>query len=1133
MTQTAPLSTRWVRRTVAAGAALLLAQAGCAIAASVAGAAVGPGTPNAPAKISFNEHVQPILAENCYACHGADGSSRKAELRLDRAEFAFAPRKEGGPVIVKGEPDKSPLVRRIESKDPKEMMPPPEAHKTLSAEHRALLRQWVAEGAEYQEHWAFITPVRKTPPKLTAAHERFVRNPVDRFIVARLEQEKLEPSAEADRRALIRRVAFDLTGLPPSPGEVEAFVADKSPGAYERVVDRLLASPRFGEHRARYWLDYVRYADTHGIHFDNYRAIWPYRDYVIRAFNANKPFDRFVREQLAGDLLPAKTLDELAATGFMRCNLTTNEGGTVTEEVFVNQTRDRVEAFGLTFLGLTTGCAACHDHKFDPVSQKDFHGLAAFLSNTAEKPWDLNIADPGPVLRLPKPNNQPAVEVVLTLRAELQKQLEARRAQWRPLTAEWLAAGNRPKSVPADALELRLRLDEGAGDVLKNTAPGARQPTVKADTNPLVWGENSWLWQSMRMDIFSRINLGGLGNVDLADKFSAGSWLMLRAKPGGGVRTGTGSGALLARMGDEKRKGGAGWEIFQEGGTFTVNLVAAIDEPSTFENAVALPRDPKKLPTADELLSPKPPRLPAKKRGITVVTRNPYPRDEWLHVFFTYDGSRRAAGVKIYVNGKPAETDVKLDTFVPRDTIRTDAAMHLGRRDDVMPMRETRYQDVRFYRRMLPPAEVARLPFEDIAAEIVARQPDPAKWTRDERFIVAERYFLGEVDVKAKELASSVEAHDAAFEALTRDGEPTLIAVEKNTPAYSDVLKRGDYFARGERVGPGTPHFLPPLPADAPANRLGLANWLMSAENPLMSRVTVNRAWQEIFGRGLVETAGDFGIMGARPSHPDLLDWLAVEFRESGWDVKKLYRTLVISGTYRQSAAVTADRLAKDAPNRLLARGPRFRMDGEMLRDSALAASGLLVEKLGGPSVRPYQPAGVWEEVAMPESNTKTYVPDAGDGLYRRSVYTFWKRASAPPSMETFDATSREVVCTRRARTNTPLQAFITMNDPQWVEAARKLAERALLAQKDEAARLDFMARLTVGRPLVSAEARRLQESAAKFRAHFGDAGHADDVKSLLAVGESKVDPSLNPADVAQWTLVASQFLNLDEFLTK
>jgi hypothetical protein len=1121
-------------------------------------------------KLSFNEHVQPILAEYCYSCHGTDPGSRKAGLRLDRAEHAFKPLEKSGPAIVAGKPDESPLIKRIESKDEKLVMPPPESHKTLKPELIATLRRWIAEGAEYEEHWAFIAPQR---PAVPGGKAKDAAAAIDAFVRARLAKTGLKPAPEAERRALIRRVTLDLTGVLPTAEEVEAFVADQSPLAYAKVVDRLLASPRWGEHRTRYWLDYMRYADTHGIHFDNYRAIWPYRDYAIRAFNDNKRFDDFVREQLAGDLLPARTFDQLAATGFVRSNMTTNEGGTIPEETYVNQTRDRVEAFGATFLGLTTGCAACHDHKFDPLTQKDHYGLAAFLGNTAEKPWDSNIAEPLPVLRLPKDETRPAAEVVLRERGDLQTKLDARRAQARALAGAWLAAGNTPAAVPSNGLEVRLKFDEGRGDVVRNAAPAAKTKEFKADTNPLVWGENTWLWPSMRMDIQTRLNLGDHGNVDAGDKFSAGGWIMLRAKPGGGVRTGTGNGTLLARMGEAKRKGGAGWDIAHENFQIVVSLAAdastAVTEAAPVAAAVAALTETIQQVAPPPASTPAPaPAKTAKKRGaatagattpvtapaaaastsvnprtmvagtpqrgLQVVTKaGQFTRDEWVHVFVTYDGSRKAAGVKIYLNGKPAETEVKLDALGPKDSIRTDAAMHVGRRDDYQPMRETRFQDVRFYQRALPPAEVARLPFEDVAAEIVARKPDAAQWTDDEAFVVADRFYLGQRDAEAMRLATAVAAHDTALEALTKDGTATLVALEKPTPAYADVLKRGDYFARTERVGPLVPHFLPPLPKGAPANRRGLAEWLLMPEQPLMARVTVNRMWQELFGRGVVESSGDFGVMGDRPSHPDLLDWLAVEFRESGWDVKQFYRSVVLSATYRQSAAATPERLAKDPDNVLLSRGPRFRMEAEMLRDSALAASGLLVEKIGGPSVKPYQPPGIWEEVAMPESNTKTYVPDTGEGLYRRSVYTFWKRSSPPASLETFDAMSREIACTRRARSNTPLQAFVTMNDPQWVEAARKLGERALRAAPTTEGRLEFLARTTLGRPLLKSEVGTLRRSHGKFAAAFAGEAGAAEAAGLLAVGATRSDAALPAAEVATWTLVASQFLNLDEFLNK
>jgi len=1075
-----------------------------------------------PAELSFNEHIQPILADSCLACHGLDAGSRKAGLRLDRFEHATAQRPDGPPAIVPGRPDDSPLIQRIESTDPRKAMPPPEAHKTVSAEQRSLLRRWIGEGARYEEHWAFIAPRRPAVPGVAGGS-----NPVDAFIRARLAREGLVPAPEADRRSLLRRAALDLTGLIPAPAEIEAFVADQAPGAFERAVDRLLGSPRYGEHRARHWLDYVRYADTHGIHFDNYRAIWPYRDYVVRSFNSNQRFDSFVRDQLAGDLLPARTIDQLVATGLMRCNLTTNEGGTIPEEVFVNQTRDRVEGFGVTFLGLSTGCAACHDHKFDPITTKDFYGLAAFLGNTAEKPWDLNIAEPLPVVRVPRPEQSAAATFLLQARADVQQRLQRRRAQARELAGGWLAAGNCPQPVSTEGLEVRLRLDEGKGDVVRNSAPHPRTAEFKAETNPLIWGESSWFWPSMRMDIHTRLSLGAAGDVDADDKFSTGGWILLRAKPGGGVRTGTGNGSLFARMGDEKRRHGAGWDVYQEGLQIYFALVPDVPPPAKDEE-----------PAAPEAKGTKPsPRLvmpaPSVRAGLLVATRpGLITRDEWVHVFVTYDGSRRAAGMRIYLNGRLAETEVRLDQLPSGASFRTDAAMQVGRRDDFNPMRETRYQDFRFYRRALAADEVQRLPFEDLAAEIAARESDPRRWTTDEAFVVADRFFLGEKDPEYRSLAALAAAHDAALDTLTRDGDATLIAAEKTTPAYSDVLKRGDYFARGERVGPSVPHFLPPLPAGAPADRRGLAEWLLTPEHPLFARVAVNRMWQEVFGRGLVESSGEFGVMGDRPTHPDLLDWLAVEFRESGWDVKRLYRLLLTSATYRQAVNAPAPALARDPGNRWLGRGVRYRMDGEVLRDSALFSAGLLVERLGGPPVKPYQPPGIWEEVAMPESNTRSYVPSEGEGLYRRSLYTFWKRASPPASLETFDATSREVVCSRRARTNTPLQAFVTLNDPQWVEAARKLGERALAAAHGGGDRLRFLALATLARPLLPREEKALGDTLARLQTLF--AAQPEQAAALLKVGASPVGAGeWPPVERAAWTMVASQFLNLDEFLNK
>ncbi len=1040
-------------------------------------------------EISFNHDVQPILSEYCYSCHGFDPSSRFPKdnpLRLDREEFAFAPRENGKPVIVKGDPAASAIIDRIRSADPEQVMPPPEFHKTVPPEAVAVLETWIEQGAEYEEHWAFIAPAKPEPP--AAKNDPWVRTPVDAFILDRLRREKLEPGDEAAARRLIRRVTLDLTGLLPEPADVEAFAADSSEQAYLAHVDKLLASPAFGEHRARHWLDYARYSDTHGKHFDNARSIWPWRDYVIRSINANKPFDRFVREQLAGDRLPDGGLDALIATGYIRNAVTTNEGGTIPEEVHVDQTRDRTEAFGAAFLGLTVGCAACHDHKFDPVTQADFYSLSAFFHNTTERPWDSNIDTPAPILRIPPADRIGEAERTAREISALRHRLAERKKSAAALLDTLIAENTGPQPVSPAALDIRLRCDEGSGDTLANTAPG-RSDTFKADTNPLIWREDTWLWPSMRMDINSRLVLGDEGDFESGQPFTAAAWTKLRLKP---ANIGTGNGSIVSRMGDMSRMGHRGWDLFVDGDKLVVHIVHQWPQH-------------------------------------TIRIESPgFPRGQWAHVAMSYDGSSKAAGVKLYVNGREAPVNVTHDTLEPGQTIRTDAPMHLGRREDTQPVRETSYQDFRLYRRALSPDEIARLPFEDPAAEILAAK-SRHQWNDDERFLVLDHWLHGQADHEAADLHRQLAEAEAHLAELGKDGPATLIALEKPTPAYAHVLGRGVYTELGERVGPAVPHFLSQLPPGA--DRLALADWLLSAENPLFARVTVNRIWQELFGTGLVDTPDDFGIMGARPTHPELLDWLAVDFRESGWNLKRFYRELVRSAAYRQSERITPEKLEADPANRLLSRGPRFRMDAEVLRDTALQSSRLLVDRIGGPPVKPYQPGGLWEAVSMPESNTFTYKQQNGEALYRRSLYSFWKRFAPPPSLETFDAPAREVVCARRPRSNTPLQALVLMNDPQFVEASRKLAERLLREESDDARRIDHLATILLARPATEAEAETLAARLRQYRDHFHS--HPDSAAALLKTGEAPADPALDPAETAAWTLLSSQIMNLDEFLNR
>jgi mono/diheme cytochrome c family protein len=1040
--------------------------------------------------VSFNHTIQPILSTNCYACHGPDASTREANLRLDQREFALLPAESGQPAILEHNLAASPLIERIVTADPMKVMPPPGGHSQLDPRERALLVQWVKEGAVYEDHWAFLPPVRAEPPAWEG--DSWSRSAIDQFVLAELRARGLEPNGPESPASLIRRVSLDLTGLLPDPAEAAAFAEDPSDEAYEALVEKLLASPRFGEHRGRYWLDYARYADTHGLHFDNFRSIWPYRDYVVRSFNDNKPFDQFVREQLAGDLMPDGALDALIATGYIRSNVSTNEGGAITEEVINNNTRDRAEAFGTTFLGLTVACAECHDHKFDPTTAQDFFQLSAFFKNLTEVGWDFNIAEPPPILRLPPREDKAEAEAIL-------RQMSAARAELRELQADGpnlfraaLVGGKGPRAVSEDKLELRLRLDEGQGDIVRNSAPENMGEEFIAHSSRLIWGEQSLLWEGMRMDMNSRLPLGDHGDFDGDEAFSAGGWFMIRQKPGN-IRASRG--ALLSRMGGPDNNAHRGWDIWVQDNKFGFHLIHHWPD-----------------------------------RAIKVVTKEAFPNHEWVHVFVTYDGSRQAENVKVFINGEPKATEVERNTLVEGGTTRNQTQVQLGRRDDVSPVREARYQDIRMYRRLLGPEEVARLPFEDYAAEIVAEQPDFDAWSTDQRFVVLDQVLMRDHE-RARYLNRRLGELGAAYDKLTQEGTPTLVAREKASPAYAHILNRGVYNDLGARVEPGTPSFLPPLPEGRRPDRLALADWVVSPENPLLARVTVNRMWQEVFGRGIVRSPGDFGIVGERPSHPELLDWLAVEFRENGWDVKQIYRQLVLSATYRQSSRVSNDSLETDPFNYWYARAPRFRMDAEMIRDSALQSAGLLVQKLGGPPVKPYQPPGVWEAVSMPGSTTETYRQDSGEGLYRRSVYTFWKRFAPPPSLETFDARSREVVCAERPRTNTPLQALVMMNDPQFVEASRILAESAVQNANDASERLDHLSQVTLARALDEREQAALLASLARFEDHFHHS--PEDALALLTVGEAVRNESLAPSEVAAWTMVANQFFNLDEFLTK
>ncbi len=1069
---------------------LALAWFASAIAAMAAAADAGPaGESAAPAvTLSFNEHVQPILSEHCYHCHGPDSSTRKAGLRLDRRDDAVTARADYDPAILPGDPAASPLIERILSTDPDEQMPPPETHKTLKPHEIEILQRWVKEGAAYQPHWSLIAPTR---PAVPAAGAGWARSPIDAFIAARLDREGLKPSAPESPARLLRRVTLDLTGLPPTPDELAAFLADPSEDAYTRAVDRLLASDAHAEHMARQWLDAARYADTHGIHIDNYRSIWPYRDWVISAYQRNLPFDQFSIEQLAGDLLPEPTLEQRVATGFNRCLPTTSEGGAIAAEYEAIYAKDRVETVSTVWLGLTTSCAACHDHKFDPVTMRDFYSLAAFFRNNTMPAMDGNIAETAPNVFVPQAEDRAAWATLDARISGLERMLADRRAAGETDFARWVAGATATDLRPTPrehrtAIHLPLDGTDGPTPLARFAGPNAAPsvtviPAATATAGPFgpatrIDGVSIPLGRDLPMLQSSQFSLRFLVRVD-------------------GAPSGT---LVSARTEDDAAPG---WELFLEDG--------------------------------------KPGLFISEGRGGTpfrAVNKNPLKPGEWHEVLFVFDGSGSLFQLcNLWVSGYKL-----IDTGVARmfrNDIRPAAALRLGGRQVGAGADERRLtggavwlQDFRQMDRIFSFDESKQASRSVVSA--LASLQKPAEQRRKEDLAPLREHFFAAIDRPSREIITALEQLRTEARPIRDRGAVSLVMVEKtNSTPHAHILKRGEYSQPGERVEANTPSALPPLPAGSPANRLALARWLFQPDHPLTARVTVNRAWQQLFGTGLVESAGDFGITGSRPSHPELLDWLAVDFRENGWDHRRLLRQLVTSATYRQSAAVSPALLERDPANRLLARGPRHRLDAEALRDQALAASNLLVRTIGGRPVKPYQPDSIWEDVAMKESTTRFYQRDQGEALYRRSLYTFWKRTAPHPALEILNAPSRETTCVRRDRTNTPLQALVVQNDPIYVESSRQLAAAALRAAGAFDSRLDFITLRLLGRRLAADERGVVQAFVTSARQTYG--AQPGLAAELLRVGDSPADPALPPTELAAWTLVASQMMNLDESLTK
>jgi hypothetical protein len=1010
--------------------------------------------------VNFAREVRTVLSDTCFACHGPDDKSRKASLRLDTKEGVQAKLKSGGTLIVSGKPDDSELIFRLETDDPELRMPPRKFGKQLTPQQVEALRRWVEQGAAWTTHWAFEPPRKAELPPVK--NPSWVRNPIDRFILARLEAEGLSPAAEADPTTLVRRLYLDLTGLPPTPKDVDAFLADPSEKAYERLVDRLLECPRYGEHMARSWLDAARYGDTHGLHLDNYREIWPYRDWVIKAFNTNKPFDQFVVEQLAGDLLPDPTLDQLIATGYNRCHVSTSEGGSIEEEVYVRNVVDQIDTNGTVFLGLTIGCARCHDHKYDPVRMKDYYQLFAFFNNIDGPALDGNAAQWAPVAKVPAAEQKKALAAADGTIAEVRKAIAAEVA----------------RAVAAyDA-----KAEAGEPDYVQ------RRDFVWVDDAPPTG----------------------------ASPAGDGPWEFVSA-PAHPVQSGNSSLRISAQGRKQRFFEGAGQKLkIGEGDTlFAYVFLDPLNPPKEVmlqwhtagawshraywgENLIDWGKDgtPERLRLGDLPASGKWVRLEveAKKLGLKPGTMI----DGWA--FTQHDGT-------VYWDR------AGIETWTPQEGQRYDslASWVRARRAD----------------------KAAGLP--DAIKNVLAIER--AKWTEAQKKDVL-AYFLEHASSKTRPVLDPLHARLARAEQERKaidDRVPTTLVFRERggEPKPAFILNRGEYDQRRDKVGRATPAFLPPLPPGSKADRLGLARWLVAPNHPLTARVAVNRFWLQVFGTGIVKTAEDFGSQGEPPSHPELLDWLAVQFREDGWDVKRFMKRLVMSATYRQGAQVSPEGLAKDPANRLLSRGPRFRLDAEAVRDQALYLSGLLVERVGGPSVKPPQPSGLWEAVGYTDSNTARFTADSGiEKVHRRSMYTFWKRTSPPPQMTTLDAPSREACLVRRERTNTPLQALLMMNEPQFVEASRGLAQRAFReAGPTTDERLAYMFRLATARRPDARDLAELNSALNDFLAHYAKDPAA--AKELIAIGETKPDHQLPAHEQAAWTMIGNVILNLDEVMTK
>ncbi|WP_337040986.1 DUF1553 domain-containing protein [Emticicia sp. 17c] len=1034
-----------------------------------------------PDKLDYNLHVKPILSDKCFACHGPDKAKQKAGLRLDIAEFAYANLVESQDKVAidPGDLENSEVFHRIISSEPNYVMPTPDSHLTLSAKEKATIIKWIEDGAVYQPHWAFVKPEKPELPKVE--QKEWLKNEIDNFVLAKLEEEKMQPSKEASKELLFRRVSLDLTGLPPTLQEIDAFLNDNSPNAYEKQVDRLLASPHYGEKMAVDWLDLARFADSHGYTVDRLRDMSPYRDWVIHAFNKNMSYEQFIHQQLAGDLMPKPTKDMIIATAFNRNHQQNMEGGIIEEEFQTEYVVDRTNTFGDAFLGLSVGCAKCHDHKYDPISQKNYYQLFSFFNNVREAgqiSWD--DALPTPTLMLPTKTQE---EVITYINNKI-KQQETDLHKTRQVSGNefdnWLKTAAYKKllkeKIPQAGLLAHYTFDDGT---LKNNINPKQSGSMKREAGqegdkPVFEKRDNG--QSMLMDGDNYLDLNGVGVFRKSEPFTVGIWVYIPEDLKEGV--------IIHKSQAERLYNFRGFHLYLKNDRF--ELTMAHTAPSN---------------------------------AITRLSKQPVPRKTWTHLAITYDGSSKAEGFKLYQNGRELLMENVVDQLTKDILFKTSVqpGLQVGAWWRGYGFTHGKVDDIVVYNRAITPFEIkmlaAKTKWENVLGNGSMPYPEELK-----------EYYFSAISPTLSKAREELKVTRASLADTLAKVKEIMVMQEMPKPKKTYLLKRGNYDALGEQVFPETPEFILKFPDNLPKNRYGLAQWLTHPDNPLTARVEVNRLWQNFFGVGLVKTTEDFGNQGELPSHPQLLDWLAVTFRESGWDIKQLNKLIVMSATYRQNSQASQKLREKDPENRLLAHGPVFRMTAEMIRDNALVASGLINKKIGGPSIKPYQPEGLWE------INSASYKADSGEAVYRRSLYIVAKRSVPNPTLNTFDAGSRSFCIVRRQKTNTPLQALVTLNDPTFMEAAKVIGEQMCRLPDKNQSIVQAYRKLTGRMPsqqeiTLLLQLQQIQQS--KFSVN------PDKAYGWLHAGQYQVSKDIDPTLLAANAVVASTILNSDATLTK